>query len=88
MYDDPEIPRRAPAGEVRTVAELRTLNDDEVVAGYRHGWDDPSAPIGASRSFLHGWLNAQVDKGRAQASAAQQALVREAVNSGYFRHQA
>ena len=62
-------------GEISTLEELAELDGDEIVLGYTEGYDDPKVPIGKSRSYYHGWLNAQVDRGRMKASEAQRRLV-------------
>ena len=63
---------------VETVADLNSLDVDEIVQGYRDGWtcsDEPGND--KSRGYWHGWKNAQTDKGRAQPDAHQQRLVRD-----------
>lgn len=66
-------------GEVDTLEKLAELDGAEIVRGYFAGLDDPSVPVNESKSFYHGWLNAQVDKGRMKISVAQQRLAREYV---------
>lgn len=69
-------------GEVDTLEKLAELDQDEIVRGYLAGFDrrdGMDVPIGKSKSFYHGWLNAQVDRGRMKSSAAQQKLAREIV---------
>ena len=67
-------------GEIDTLEKLNALDQEEVVAGYMGGWDDPSLPIGKSPGYMHGWLNAQVDKGRMKSSEAMRRLANEYVN--------
>ena len=60
---------------VETVADLNHLDADEIVAGYRDGLtcaDEPGSD--KSRSYWHGWRNAQTDRGRVPADASQQRL--------------
>jgi len=48
------------------------LDDDDCLAGYRAGLDgEPEPGSDKSRSFLHGWRNGMVDKGRLPISAEQ-----------------
>lgn len=54
--------------KVDTLADLQNLNDDEILAGYRAGWSDAAEPgSDKSRSYWHGWRNAQIDLGRLPA---------------------
>lgn len=69
-------------GEIDTLEKLAELDQEEIVRGYRAGWDDPKVPIAESKSFYHGWLNAQVDRGRMKSSAAQQRLAHEYCQRG------
>ena len=65
---------------VRTKAELDLLDEDEIVEGYRAGFAGAPAPgSDKSRSYWHGWRNAQVDRGFCAADDAQMQLVREVV---------
>lgn len=69
--------------EVDTLEKLAELNQDEIVQGYLAGFDKSNGmdvPIGKSKSYYHGWLNAQVDRGRMKSSKAQQ-LLAEAIVS-------
>ena len=64
----------------RTVADLNLLDDDEIVAGYRDGLSGAPMPgSDKSRSYWHGWRNAQVDRGWAQAYEAPAQRAREYV---------
>lgn len=69
--------------EVKTLAELRGLDSDEMVRGYITGFDRNAIfPVdGGNKSFIHGWLNGQVDCGRLQSSDAQRELARLIVAS-------
>ena len=63
---------------VATLTDLNDLNTDEIVEGYRagsHMLDEPGSD--KSRSFWHGWRNAQMDYGRLMHDAAATRLVRE-----------
>ena len=47
---------------VSTVADLNSLDDAEILAGYRHGWVNDKLPQDSTRSFWHGFNNARRDK--------------------------
>jgi hypothetical protein len=67
---------------VETLADLDLLDEDEIVRGYREGCkcaDEPGSD--KSRSYWHGWRNAQTDKGRAQPDIHQQRLVAQYVGA-------
>ncbi|MFJ0379165.1 hypothetical protein [Bordetella bronchiseptica] len=65
---------------VRTKADLDLLDDDEIVQGYLEGLAGASQPgSDKSRSYWHGWRNAQVDRGFSKADDAQMQLAREYV---------
>jgi hypothetical protein len=69
-------------GEIDTLEKLAELDEDDIVRGYRVGFDKKDGmllPMGETKSFYHGWLNAQVDRGRMKASAAQVSLAYEYV---------
>jgi len=71
---------------VATVAELSALNSDEILEGYLDGFDNETAPgDNRSKSYWHGYRNGQVDGGHVAADAAQAALAKEVIESGYFR---
>lgn len=74
-----EAPKKVGKGEVSLLDQLREMVEAEIVAGYRAGWDDSTPPSGKSKSFIHGWLNAQVDRGRMQPSEAMRRLAAEYV---------
>lgn len=65
--------------EIGLLEQLQQLNDEEIILGYREGGSDPKPPIGKSKSYLHGWLNAQVDAGRMKPSEAMRKLAYEYV---------
>lgn len=65
---------------IKTKAELDLLDEQEMVSGYLHGLHCPDEPgSDKSRSFWHGWRNAQVDRGRVAIDDAQMMLAREIV---------
>ena len=71
---------------VATVEELSALDNDEIVEGYMDGFDNEPAPgDNRSKSYWHGYRNGQVDGGHVAADAAQVALAKEIIESGYFR---
>lgn len=82
LEENPDLPppRKQESEEIDTLEKLNALNDAEIVQGYREGWDDPRIPIGMSKSYMHGWLNAQVDQRRMKGSAAGAKLASEYVN--------
>ena len=72
---------------VATLADLKNLDDDEIVAGYRDGMqcaDEPGSD--KSRGYWHGWRNAQMDHGRMPHDASATRLVRECLGSGVRGH--
>ena len=42
--------------------------------------DGAKVPVGKSKSYYHGWLNAQIDRGRMKSSEAQRRLAHEIVH--------
>ena len=72
---------------VETVADLNNLDDEDILAGYLVGWNCPDDPgSDKSRSFWHGWRNAQTDKGRALPDVYQERLAHELVGSACHGH--
>ena len=72
---------------VETVADLTNLDGDEIVSGYMEGWTSADEPgSDKSRSYWHGWRNAQTDKGRVPPDIHQQRLVHEMVGARCFGH--
>ena len=67
-------------GEIDTIEKLYALNQDEIVQGYREGWRNRDIPIGKSASYMHGWLNAQVDCRYMESSEAQRKLAHDIVS--------
>ncbi len=71
---------------VSTVAELRLLDDAELLEGYLDGFHREPAPgDNRSKSYWHGWRNGMVDCGAHKGDAAQAALAHEVVSTGYLR---
>lgn len=82
IHDNPDLPppRKQESDEIDSLAKLAELNEAEILEGYRWGWRNREVPIGKSKSFMHGWLNSQVDCGHMKGSAASQRLAYEFVN--------
>ena len=73
--------------DVDSLVELDGLDQEEVLEGYLAESD--AIPIGKSKSYLHGWLNRQVDRGLLPISEAQKKLAhlvieRSKVENGGF----
>lgn len=67
---------------VRTLEDLATLDDREVVMGYvdgLHGCPEPGN--NRTRSYWHGWRNGMVDSRRRESDAHQRELAR--LSSGF-----
>lgn len=82
LNDNPDLPpplKREEREEVSLLSQLEQLVEAEIVRGYRAGWDDPTVPLKENKSFYHGWLNAQVDRGRMKPSDAMRKLAAEYV---------
>lgn len=63
---------------VDNIADLELLDQDEMVQGYREGWDGAPEPgSDKSKSYWHGWRNAMIDTRRMEPDAASDALVRQ-----------
>lgn len=68
---------------VSTAAELATLDDAEIISGYRDGLrGEPEPGNNRTRSYWHGWRNGMVDSGRRASDWAQRALVRDTRDDG------
>jgi len=66
---------RAP---VSTVAELASLDEKEMLDGYRDGFDgDPEPGDNRSKSYWHGWRNGAADARRIPIDGAMISLVKE-----------
>lgn len=81
LDENPDLPppRKQESDEIDSLEKLAALDEADILQGYREGWDDPRIPIGKSKSYMHGWLNAQVDRGRMKGSAASAKLASEYV---------
>ncbi|MFL5251556.1 MAG: hypothetical protein ACJ8AI_01440 [Rhodopila sp.] len=65
---------------VRTIAELRELDEGDILEGYLdgfHGGPEPEPGPDRSRAYWYGWRNGRTDAGLAKPDSAQQALARE-----------
>lgn len=63
---------------VYTLADLDSLNQEDVIEGYRDGRANEPAPgDNRSRAYWHGWRNGQADGGYTEPDQAQQDLARE-----------
>lgn len=63
---------------VATMDDLKNLDSDEMVEGYRSGLScEPEPGSAKSRSFWHGWRNGMMDRGKLPHDDAANALVRE-----------
>ena len=62
-----------------------SLDSNECLAGYLAGFDGWPPNQGASVSWMHGWNNAQVDRGRAKATPFQRRFVEWAVGNGWLQ---
>lgn len=69
--------------KVSTKADLETLDEGEMVAGYLAGISGETAEPGSdkSRSYWHGWRNAMSDRGHSSIDAEQSMLCRELVGT-------
>lgn len=75
-------PERVP---VATVAELATLDEAKVLAGYLDGFNgDPEPGDNRSKAYWHGWRNGTHDR-TGKSDAAVQRLAREVVDTGFLR---
>lgn len=63
---------------VRTFADLETLDESQIVEGYRSAErGDPEPGENRGRSFWHGWRNRMIDLGELPSDDASRQLVRE-----------
>lgn len=62
---------------VSTLADLDTLDEAEILEGYRDGLANEPEPGGnRSRAYWHGWRNGMADRGIRQIDDAQRELAR------------
>ncbi len=63
---------------VSTLAELNTLDEAEILEGYRDGLDDQPEPgNNRSKAYWHGWRNGMIDRGRLPMDSAAAKLADE-----------
>ena len=65
---------------VRTMSDLETLDQDQVVEGYLSAErGDPEPGPNRGRSYWHGWRNRMIDNGDLPGDEASRSLAREYV---------
>jgi len=64
---------------ISTLADLASLDDSEIIAGYFDGRENFRCGDNRSLSYWHGWRNGRCDGGHAKSDWAQQKLAAEAV---------
>lgn len=70
---------------VRTIADLETLDEDEIVAGYtEYHKGDPEPGPNRGRSYWHGWRNAAIDHREIEKDDASAQLAHEVVSTDYL----
>lgn len=62
---------------IETLADLRSLDYDEVSEGYLDGLKNEPCGHNRSRSFWHGWKNGRVDAGHAKKDTSQAKLAQQ-----------
>ncbi|WP_210189153.1 hypothetical protein [Bradyrhizobium erythrophlei] len=63
---------------VSTIADLETLEDEQILEGYRSAErGDPEPGPNRGRSFWHGWRNRMMDLGELPGDEASRSLARE-----------
>lgn len=71
---------------VRTVDDLESLDQTEMLEGYSAGHaGDPEPGGNRGRSFWHGWRNGMVDAGHLKGNEHQAALAAEFLNKQRVR---
>lgn len=71
---------------VTTMADLLTLDGDEITEGYRDGRSGEPEPGGnRSRAYWHGWRCGACDAGRIQKDIAMVLLIRDCAPVGRFK---
>lgn len=68
--------RRQP---VHSLSDLWGLNPDEIVEGYKDGFENFPCSDNRSRAYWHGWRNAQIDRGHIPSDWQSDLLAREIV---------
>ena len=67
---------------VRTLDDLATLNEDEIIEGYlSSGRGDPEPGKNRGRAFWHGWRNRMIDLGELPSDDASAVLAHAYVES-------
>ena len=67
-----------PFTPVMTLDDLDTLDEAEIIEGYRdYRKGDPEPGPNRGRAYWHGWMNAARDHGERPATAEARILVRE-----------
>jgi hypothetical protein len=69
---------------VSTIADLESLNDDEILEGYLAGSQNLPCGDNVSRSYWHGWRNGMVDFQHMKPDYHMMYLAKEAINNGYL----
>ena len=70
---------------VRTYAELQALDHAEIVEGYEDGYHgEPEPGDNRSRSYWHGWRNAQLDRAHGPPDPDAIALIADMRRHGHF----
>lgn len=69
-FDDPRRP-------VSTVADLETLDEAEILEGFKDGYDDFPCSGNRSRAYWHGWANAMRDRHKLPPSPESRLLAHE-----------
>ena len=71
---------------VETAADLATLDEDEIIAGYtEYQKGDPEPGPNRGRAYWHGWRNAARDHGQIAGDEAMRKLAREMCPGGVLR---
>lgn len=65
--------------KVRTKSDLESLDESEIIEGYRDAFDGLLCGNNRSRSYWHGWRNGYSDKNHIQPDNAQMQLASEIV---------
>jgi hypothetical protein len=73
---------------VSTIADLETLDEDEILEGYQDGMNNFPCGDNRSRSYWHGWRNGMADFRHIPSDESMWRLANEAVDSGYLRRYA
>ncbi len=69
---------------IKRAVLLHSLDDDELIAGYRAGLRGEVKPTDATFSWSHGWRNGMTDAGKIEIDADGLALARDAIATGYL----